>query len=86
MKLLNKKYLSNKKSKGKRKQNRIEMHFTAMPQINRMAAPADNEAAKTELSVPGWGGEGRAGEKGALRAAKSCWVLLTAAREGRGSS
>lgn len=60
------------------------MHFTAMPQINRMAAPADNEAAKTELSVPGWGG-GEVGEKGALRAAKSCWVLLTAASEGRGS-
>lgn len=83
MKLLNKKYLSNKKSKGKRKQNRTEMHFTAMPQINRMTAPAGNEAARTELSVPGLGGRG---DEGVLRAAKSCWVLLTVASEGRGPS
>lgn len=74
MKLLNKKYLSNKKSKGKRKQNRTEMHFTAMPQINRMTAPAGNEAARTELSVPGLGGGGgeMRGFSEQQRAAGSC--------------
>lgn len=39
------------------------MHFTATPQINRMAAPADNEAAKTELSVPGGRGGGEGGSQ-----------------------
>lgn len=69
--------MSNKKSKGERKQNQIEMHFTEMSQINRVTAPANSEAAKTELSVPG------EGEQRVLRPAKSCWVLLTGAREGK---